>query len=240
MELYQYIILFFSVMLSGSAYFLVKSSSRYFLKLSLAFSGSFLFAISILHLMPDIYSHNTGNIGVFVLLGFFIQIVLEFFSEGIEHGHIHVHHHPSKAFPLTMMVSLCLHSFLEGMPLAYDTHSNEGHNHSLFLGIALHHLPVAFALVSMLSDSGIKKTTALLWLALFALMAPLGSTLSYLLGEGILVDMTMYYDKIMAVVIGIFLHISTTILFESNNDHRFNMYKLGIIMIGGLFGYFIS
>ena len=44
----------------------------------------------------------------------------------------------------------------------------------------------------------------------------------------------------MAVVIGIFLHISTTILFESNNDHRFNLYKLGIILIGGLFGYMIS
>ncbi len=240
MEFNQYLILFFSVMLSGSAYFLINTSSKYFLKLSLAFSGSFLFAISVLHLMPAVYSHDTGNIGIFVLMGFFIQIILEFFSEGIEHGHIHVHQHHSKVFPLTMMVSLCLHSFLEGMPLAYDTHGHEGHNHSLFLGIALHHLPVAFALVSMLSDSGIKKIPAVLWLALFGLMAPLGSSVSYMLGEGMLMDMTAYYDKLMAVVIGIFLHISTTILFESNNDHRFNLYKLGIILIGGLFGYMIS
>jgi zinc and cadmium transporter len=240
MEISQYLILFASVMLSGGAYYMIRSSSRYFLKLLLAFSGSFLFAISVLHLMPTVYSSDSPNIGLFVLLGFFIQIVLEFFSEGIEHGHIHVHHQHSQAFPLTMMVSLCLHSFLEGMPLAYDSHSHNGHNHSLFLGIALHHLPVAFALVSMLSDSGIKKIPSLLWLCLFACMAPLGSAVSYILGEGVLVDMSAYYDKLMAVVIGIFLHISTTILFESNNDHRFNMYKLGIIIIGGLFGYLVS
>jgi uncharacterized membrane protein YadS len=36
----------------------------------------------------------------------------------------------------------------------------------------------------------------------------------------------------MATVIGIFLHISTTILFESNVDHRFNFYKMIAIIIG--------
>jgi zinc and cadmium transporter len=240
MKIYQYFILFFSVMLSGSAYYLVKSSSKYFLKLSLAFTGSFLFAISVLHLMPSIYSNNSHNIGVFVLIGFFIQIMLEFFSEGIEHGHIHVHKKHSQAFPLTMMISLCLHSFLEGMPLAYSAHAHHEDDHSLFLGIALHHLPVAFALISMLSESGIRKVPALLWLSLFACMAPLGSSVSYILSEGVLVDISFLYDKLMAVVIGIFLHISTTILFESNNDHRFNLYKLGIILIGGMFGYIIS
>lgn len=240
MELYQYLILFTSVIISGSAYYLIKSSSSYFLKLSLAFSGSFLFSISVLHLMPAVYSNTASNIGLFVLMGFFIQIILEFFSEGIEHGHIHVHSHHSQAFPLTMMISLCLHSFLEGMPLAYDSHVHDGHNHSLFLGIALHHLPVAFALVSMLAASGIKKTQVILWLCLFAAMAPLGSAISYLLSESILLNISAYYDKLMAVVIGIFLHISTTILFESNNDHRFNRYKLGTILIGGAFGYMIS
>lgn len=240
METYQYFILFISVMLSGAAFFLVKSSGKYFLKLSLAFSGSFLFAISILHLIPSVYINNDEKIGIFVLVGFFIQIMLEYFSEGIEHGHIHVHNHHSQAFPLTMMISLCLHSFLEGMPLSYHSHAHDDHNHSLFWGIALHHLPVAFALVSMLSESGIKKRSALLWLALFACMAPLGSIVSHVLSEGALMNIADIYDKLMAVVIGIFLHISTTILFESNNDHRFNMYKLGTILVGGFMGYLIS
>ena len=37
---------------------------------------------------------------------------------------------------------------------------------------------------------------------------------------------------LFAVVIGIFLHISTTILFESSEDHRFNYLRLGIILTG--------
>lgn len=40
----------------------------------------------------------------------------------------------------------------------------------------------------------------------------------------------------MAIVIGIFLHISTTILFESGSDHRFNLYKIVAILTGGLLG----
>lgn len=228
------------MILSGAAFFAVRKSSGYFLKLSLAFSGSFLFAISVLHLMPMVYKSGDHDIGFYVLIGFLFQIVLEFFSEGIEHGHIHVHPKHNKAFPFAMMISLCLHSFLEGMPLSYTDHSHDAPAQSLFIGIVLHHIPVAFALVSMLTDSGVKRSSSMLWLALFAIMAPAGAITSEMLSDGALLNITMYYDKLMAVVIGVFLHISTTILFESNNDHRFNLYKLGIIIIGGGFGYLIS
>ena len=223
-------------MLSGASYFLFNKTNVYFLKLSLAFTGAFLFAISVLHLMPEVYQHTGSSIGIFILFGFFFQIILEFFSEGIEHGHTHVHKHHANTFPFTMMISLCIHSFIEGMPLSQkfvDTHS-------LFLGILLHHLPVAFALVSMLIASGISRSKSLLYLALFALMVPAGSLFSNLVGSGIVPDISKYYDQLMAVVIGIFLHISTTILFESNNDHRFNLYKLGTITAGGLVAVFIS
>jgi hypothetical protein len=40
----------------------------------------------------------------------------------------------------------------------------------------------------------------------------------------------------MAFVIGIFMHISTTILFESSDVHRFNLAKLGAIIIGMTLG----
>jgi len=38
--------------------------------------------------------------------------------------------------------------------------------------------------------------------------------------------------ELMAFVIGIFMHISTTILFESSDIHRFNYAKLGAIIVG--------
>ena len=36
----------------------------------------------------------------------------------------------------------------------------------------------------------------------------------------------------VGVVIGIFLHISTTILFESSADHRFNLRKMIAVLLG--------
>jgi hypothetical protein len=64
-------------------------------------------------------------------------------------------------------------------------------------------------------------------------MAPLGAISGSLFQTHSSVH---FYNNIMALVIGIFLHISTTILFESGSDHRFNIYKLMAIVTGGVMG----
>ena len=40
----------------------------------------------------------------------------------------------------------------------------------------------------------------------------------------------------MALVIGIFMHIATTILFEASDVHRFNYRKLAAIVVGTVLG----
>lgn len=231
MGLTGYILLFASVMLSGLWALRQKSVSAQRLKLLLSFSGAFLFALCALHLIPDVYSGGGKSIGYFILAGFLLQLVLEFFSEGIEHGHIHVHKEHHHAFPFAIIFSLSLHSFLEGMPLS--EHNGDSHVHdSLLTGIILHHIPVAMALTAMLLQSGVKKQTIIICLLLFASMAPLGAFSSTLLGEGRAAVLSEYYPQIMALVIGIFLHISTTILFESTEDHRFNYLRMATIGAG--------
>ncbi|MFN8152702.1 MAG: ZIP family metal transporter [Bacteroidia bacterium] len=238
MDLQGLLLLFCSVILSGSAFYFFREPSQRMLKLLLSFSGAYLFAISVLHLMPEVYESKGAGIGAWIMAGFFLQIILEFFSEGIEHGHIHVHHHHDhSAFPLSMMLSLSLHSFLEGIPLASPAVTGDAlHEHSLLYGIMLHHIPVAFALVSMLQASGISRKASFFYLTLFALMAPLGALSGQLLQHNEISFITAFSDQIMALVIGIFLHISTTILFESGSDHRFNLYKIVAILTGGLLG----
>src|SRR3954464_10298179 len=117
MEIWKVLILFLSASCGGLAVFLFKGDNHKMLKLVLAFSGAYLFGITVLHLIPDAYHGNDNMVGVFILAGFIFQIVLEQFSEGIEHGHMHVHDHDKVVFPLGIMASLCLHGFLEGMPL---------------------------------------------------------------------------------------------------------------------------
>jgi hypothetical protein len=74
----------------------------------------------------------------------------------------------------------------------------------------------------------------LLFLTLFALMTPLGVLLSQ---ETEIFK--VYYSEISALVIGIFLHISTVILFESSEGHKFNLSKLISIIVAITIAYFI-
>jgi zinc and cadmium transporter len=238
MNYLMYVLLFLSVIVSGLSVLYINISSKN-LKLILSFSGAFLFAISLLHLIPEIYSSGTPNIGIYVLAGFFTQILLEFFTEGIEHGHIHIHKHDHKhnAFPYTMMIGLSIHSFLEGMPLANNI--TDSHQ-SLLMGIILHNIPIAIALMTMLLQSHISKKNAIMWLVVFALVTPIGSFASYAIGANLIGNFSVYFDKIMAVVVGIFLHISTTILFESSENHRFNLLKFLVIILGAMLAFFGS
>ncbi|RNL54555.1 ZIP family metal transporter [Pedobacter jejuensis] len=235
MEAWKFAVLFFCAFLGGTAIFLVKSDKSKLLKLILSFSGAYLFAITVLHLIPDAYSGtDKGQIGIFILIGFLLQIFLEQFSEGVEHGHIHKHQ-DGNVFPFGIMISLCLHAFLEGMPLAKDQHNE------LIFGISLHHIPAAFALASILMQNHFKKGSIIIYLLIFAVMAPLGFYVSIGLSNGTIGGIDAYFNKIMGIVIGIFLHISTTILFESSADHKINTRKMIAVLLGigvALIGFF--
>ena len=210
----------------------IKPSDPNKLKLLIAFSGAYLLSITALHLLPEVFTGDDRGpyFGSFVLVGFFIQVMLEYLSGGIEHGHAHTHR--SAGLPVGLMIGLCLHAFLEGMPLGGGDagHSHE-HSHShgvepLLLGIVLHKYPVAMVFLAMLLNSGLGKPKAFGLLAVFAAMAPLGTLLSG-------VEMVGQYNReSLAIVIGIFLHVSTTILFESSEGHRFNAYKVVAIAAG--------
>ncbi len=217
--------LFFSAFFGGASIFLFKKDMGKNLKLILSFSGAYLFAITVLHLIPDAYQSHDKYVGVFIMAGFLFQLILELFSDGVEHGHVHHQVHQEAGFPSGIMISLCLHAFLEGMPLA------QGHQHELVFGIALHHIPAAFALGSVLMQNKLPKRSILFLLVVFALMTPAGYFTSNLLSTT-LAGLQQYFARIMGIVIGIFLHISTTILFESSSDHKFNMRKMIAVLIG--------
>lgn len=238
MLLLQNILLFVSAFAAGASVFLIDLKNETRMKLLLSFSGAYLFAICVLHLVPEIYQQDGHYAGIYILIGFFLQILLEFFSEGIEHGHIHIHkegeeHGHVHTFPLVMMLSLSIHSFLEGMPLSLMDKDNAARS-SFVMGIVLHNIPISIALMQMFVLSGIKRSKAILYLSIFAIMAPLGSLISYFLQGNAIVELSSFYTKVMGIVIGIFLHISTTILFESNQNHRFNKMKFLVILSGAL------
>ena len=228
-----YLLLILSVAAGVAVFLLFKPEDKRKIKLLISFSGAYVFAITVLHLLPEVYGTSSRDaahshhlsIGMLILLGFFLQILLEFFSHGIEHGHAHAD--SSGALPIGMMLGLCIHAFIEGMPLGGGT--DDQARQVLLVGIIMHNIPVSIVLLSMLLHNGLGLTRAMGALAVFALMSPLGMFLSGVIGR-----LSQYSHELMAVVIGIFLHISTTILFESSEGHRFNRRKIVAISIGAL------
>lgn len=221
-----YILPVLAVLASFAFVYLVKPEKNEYFKLLLAFSGAFLLALTIFEMLPEVYnSANVKTIGVFIMLGILFQIFLEFFSKGAEHGHVHISQ-DSRTFPWLLFISLCIHSLLEGLPI----HTNE----TIIYGILIHKIPIAIILSIFLLGSNIKLLHAATFMFFFSLMTPLGTFLANTLEV-----LTTYGSYLNAVVIGIFLHISTVILFESSEGHKFNLRKLLVIIFGISIAYFV-
>ncbi len=197
------------------------------LKLLLAFSGAFLLAITIFNLLPEVFEdHETAKqTGMWIMVGILFQKVLEYFSKGAEHGHVHLSKKRTQ-FPKLLAASLYIHSILEGFPI----HQTEG----ILIGIIVHKIPVAMILATFLYQTAIAKKKIFLFLFLFALMTPLGTFFATHFSS-----LQHYYREINALVIGIFLHVSTTILFESDEGHTFNIAKLFVILLATAVAYIL-
>ena len=108
--------LILSVLLGGLLVSYLKTNYKtQTIKLTLAFSGGFLLSIVFCHLLPDLYQHDFETTGFYILLGFLVQLILEYFSGGIEHGHTHSNSRLN--VPLSLFLALSIHSIIEGFPL---------------------------------------------------------------------------------------------------------------------------
>lgn len=221
----NYLLPLLSVLFGYGIALFVQPKSKKNLKLLLAFSGSFLLSLTVMHLLPEVYKSENKTIGVFIMVGILFQIILEFFSKGAEHGHVHGHDKIAK-MPWLLFVSLCLHAFLEGFPV--------GHHHDLAIGIAIHHLPISVILTTFFMHAELNRKALFLFMFAFAIMTPLGTYFSEKVTY-----LNQYYNELTAVVIGILFHISSTIIFESSEGHKFNVAKVSMILFGMFLAYFL-
>jgi zinc transporter ZupT len=251
------LVLFFTPLLSGLAIFLLPRGRHVNFRLLLVFAGAYLFSITVIHILPELYRQHVGAewVGLCVLGGFFLQQLLEYFTSGVEHGHMHnredhnhhshgQHHHDhsrlhstesQKALSaLVLLIALCIHAFLEGAMLAQPESIGSMYDqNAILLGIALHRAPAAFALMTVLAFQLGSRKRSIPYLLGFSLAAPIGLLISSHLSDSQVISQTgMIF--LYAVVCGNFLHISTTIVFESSPEHHFNARKLAVAIFGAL------
>jgi zinc transporter ZupT len=138
------------------------------------------------------------------------------------------------------VIGLGIHAFLEGTILAHPVSSGI-HNHAggILFGIILHKIPAALALMVIVSAYSKKTIVAMIYLIAFSLCSPLGLITATIIGEYhvfSIKEMSWLY----ALVSGSFLHISTTIFFESNPQHKLKVAKLLIVFLGAMMAILIE
>ena len=233
MENWEIVVLILAPLIGGGVALYMRPKNDSFFKFALSFSGAFLFGVSILHFFPIIFSSGIGA-GKYVLLGFFLQLVLEQLTKGVEHGHFHVHGH-SRSFVFPVMIGICIHAFFDGVPVFSDEHIH--HQHAMLWAISAHKIPEGFALATLLLMINIKRTIAIILLVLFSLTAPAGTFFADYL-SGVNPD---YIQILFAIVGGLILHVSTTILFESETGaHHFPVRKIAAVVAGALLALFAA
>lgn len=222
----KYLFPIYAVLIGYAVVVLVKQKPIKSIKLLLAFSGAFLLSLTVFDLLPEVYNHlDTKLTGLCIMGGITLQIFLEFFSKGAEHGHIHSAKNPN-VFPWLLFISLCIHALLEGFPI-------HQHNNMVY-GVLIHKIPIAILITTFFINSEFGKIKTILYLLLFAAMTPIGTFIAN--ETSFLAD---YLHYINALVIGIFLHVSTIILFESSEGHQFNLNKILAIIVAVVAAYFI-
>ena len=220
-----YLLLFTSVIIGYVIALFLKVKEIKQISIFLAFSGAFLLSVTIFELLPEVYITPSKEIGVYIIIGILLQIFLDFFSKGAEHGHVHIHS-DKQLFPWLLFISLSIHALLEGFPISEEN--------NLIIGVIVHKIPIALILSIFFIKANYSKSTTLVFLFLFALMTPLGNWIS-----NHIIFSPEQEVNITAITIGIFLHVSTTILFESSKNHKFNLSKMTAVVIAVLIAYFL-
>ena len=214
------IFLYLGVLLSGIAYSKITTKRNQWTAWLSIFGGAFLFAICFIHLLPEVYrwgnehdgaSESVKIAGVAVLFGFVLQLLLENLGGGHEQAHFRSAETSAigKKSALLFLIGLCIHAFLEGMALIHDNHVETG----MFYGVLVHNIPLSMVLMMHFLEAGYKNKEALWMLSIFGIAGPLGA----LFGNSLTV-LQPYYHLILAVVIGILLHVASAILYFPKTD----------------------
>lgn len=233
------LLLFIFPFLAGLIPLFIKKQNTKFINILLVVGGSYLLCVCLYHLIPEAFSYNNSNsnihtIGLFILLGFLMQLMLEQLSHGMEHGHGYKNF-SSKLYKYnaSLLISLSIHSFTESIPLAYSSHNIE-----IVLGIAIHHIPIGILLTNYSVKQGCSRFLSILAVVIFSVASPLG----YLLGFFIINSSLSHISPfVTAFASGIMLYIATTVLFESSSsEHIFNKASLLSIILGILLFFIIN
>ncbi len=238
--------LFFTTVFSGGILLCFPKIQKQTTDPLLFFGGSFLFSLTLIDILPELYSISSKSglkyIIVATLFGVYLQFFLDLWSHGVSHGHL-----PNNDFkPLPvwssigLLTSLSIHALMDGLSLGGYSHlfcdiAEHDHSHQILSAIILHKIPASFALTTILMQRRYNYKIIICFLLIFALASPLGCWIGSVIPSDYTLGGYQLLGLLWAVSVGSLLHIATTILSEATSDHKFNLIKVLMISLGAFF-----
>lgn len=221
-----YLLLIAGISLVGGAAPLVWTWSRQNLTLLVSFGAGVLLGAAFVHMLPMITESLGRASGLPILAGFLGIFVLErfFLVDPSEEVDCEIH-----SFGFAAFLGITLHSLVDGVAVGSSLIVP---NLALpvFLAIAIHKIPAAFSLCSILLLAGYSRGRALLHICGFSTATPIGAILSYLFLRGL-------SREVIAVAIGIsagsFLAIATSnLLPQIHREAAPRLASLAFLLVG--------
>ncbi len=150
-----------------------------------SFSAGALFGDAFIHLIPEAFENSSGiKISLYILFGITLFFILEKF---IQWRHCHIptsknHPHP---FAFMNLIGDSLHNFIDGLVIGGSYLVNIPLGITTTLAVVLHEIPQEIGDFGVLLHSGLKKTKALFYNFLSAILAIFGAILAILVGANI-------------------------------------------------------
>lgn len=198
-----YLLLIAGISLAGGAAPLLRTWSREKLTLLVSFGAGVLLGAAFVHMLPPIAESLGSAAGLPILAGFLGIFVLErfFLVDPVEEVGCEIH-----SFGFAAFLGITFHSLIDGVAVGSSLMVPKLAP-PVFLAIAVHKIPAAFSLCSILLLAGYSRRRALLHICGFSTATPLGAILSYFFLRGL-------SEQMIAVAIGVaagsFLAIATS------------------------------
>ena len=204
-----------------------------------SFSAGALIGSAFLHLIPEIIEGSVKKnisfsiIFLFLIFGFCVFFILE---EFLCWHHHHTQKHPEiKSFSYLILISDCVHNFIDGLIIAGSFIISIPLGCATTLAVIFHEIPQEIGDFGVLIYSGFKKSKALLLNFLSALFAIFGGILGFLFFE----KMENFILFILSFAAGNFIYIAASDLIpeiktEKNLNKKlihFSVFISGILLM---------
>ncbi|MGR3173793.1 MAG: ZIP family metal transporter [Candidatus Scalindua sp.] len=226
-----YLLLIFAISILGGLLPLVKSWSKDTFRLIISFGAGVLFGTCFFHMLPAITPSLGSNVGLPIIIGFFIIYIMEKF--------IMVHSCDEDAcdfhtIGISAFFGISFHSLLDGLSMGAGFIVKDI-GLMIFLAIMVHKFPSALSLTGILVQGGYKKAKIIKLVTIFALTTPIGAVIAFFVLNNL-------HENTLAWAIGIsagtFLYIASGDLLPFVHQHNpRKYYNLASLLLGLLLMY---